>query len=112
MGTRGLSSPVRQRQTDNNERAEGVKIPTGLRGFAASTRDAVIEIRQVFGNSEFYYRHAIEKCHITHKEFAKLRTDGILIKNGSRWPARWRLAQRYSSTPLEPHPSVTLTEVK
>jgi hypothetical protein len=112
MGTRGFGSPVCQRPTDNNERTEGVKIPTGLRGFAASTRDAVIEIRQVFGNSEFYYRDVIERCHITRKEFAKLRTDGILIKNGSRWPARWRLTQRYSSTPLEPHPSISLTEVK
>jgi len=112
MGTRGFGSPVRQRQTDKTKRTEGVKIPTGLRGFAASTRDAVFEIREVFGNSEFYYRHAIERCHITRKEFAKLRTDGNLSKNGSRWPARWRLAQRYLSTPLEPHPSVSPMEVK
>jgi len=111
MGTHRVVLPVCYRQSVKRAR-EGVKIPTGLRGFAASTRDAVFRIREVFGSSEFYYRCAIERCHITRKEFAKLRTDGILIKNGSHWPARWRLAQRYLSTPLEPHPSISLTDVK
>ncbi len=78
----------------------GIEIPTALRGFAASTRDAVVALRQMFGGSDFYYYQAIDECHLTPKQFARLRTDGILVKASRHWPVRWRLAQRYlSQTP-------------
>ncbi|MDD1701591.1 MAG: hypothetical protein LUQ31_01255 [Methanoregula sp.] len=72
-----------------------MKIPTGLRGFAASSRNAITALILKFGNSDFSFREAIELCQISVKEFAKLRVDGIIVKVGKGYPAHWRISQRY-----------------
>ena len=96
MGTHRAVLPLCNRQSVKEAR-EGVKIPTRLRGFAYSTREAVTALRLMFGNSDFFYREAVNNCNIPAKEFAKLRTDGVIIKVDKHWPSRWRLAQRYLS---------------
>jgi len=58
-------------------------------------REAVKGLAKTFGSSEFYYQDAISLCGIDAKVFAKLRTDGILIRVSRHWPARWRIADRY-----------------
>jgi hypothetical protein len=76
-------------------------MPTTLKGFDGHSKKlAVYEIVQKFGSSEFYYQDAMQLEHIDAKLFAKLRTDGVLIKIGKLWPARWRIAQRYLSMAL------------
>lgn len=76
---------------------EELTIPTGLRGFASSSRDAVTSLIRMFGKSDFYFSEAIALCHISIKEFAKLRVDGVIVKVGKGSPARWKISERYLS---------------
>jgi len=76
-------------------------MPTTLRGFGGdSKKQAICELKKKFAYSEFYYQDAIQLEHINAKLFAKLRWDGILIKQGKHWPLRWRIAQQYLSITL------------
>ncbi len=77
------------------DRKEGSVIPTALRGFGSSGRDAIARLGQRFGTEDFFYQDAIEQCQIDPKVFAKLRSDGVLIKIGKHWPVRWRISRRY-----------------
>ncbi|MCX6686581.1 MAG: hypothetical protein NTV10_08125 [Methanoregula sp.] len=75
-----------------------VGTSTALRGFAFSARETLAALKQRFGSSEFYFRQALDECHIDPKAFAKLRADGIVVKLDSHWPSRWRIASQYVAT--------------
>jgi hypothetical protein len=75
-----------------------------MRGFAFSARETLAALKQRFGSSEFYFRQALEDCHIDPKAFAKLRADGIVVKLDKHWPSRWRIASQYVTTTPESTP--------
>ena len=100
-------TPFSRRQKGIKVNQEGVGISTVLRGFAFSAREALAALRQRFGSSEFYFRQALDECHVDLKTFAKLRADGVLVKISKRWPARWRIAFQYLTTT----PESTLSQI-
>jgi hypothetical protein len=76
-------------------------MPTTLKGFGGpSKKIAVHELVQKFGPCEFNYQDAMKLEHVDAQLFAKLRCDGVLIKIGKLWPARWKIAQRYLALTL------------
>jgi len=86
-------------------------MSTSLRGFDRySKMQALLALEQRFGAGEFYFRDAVELEHVDAKVFAKLRCDGILIKIGKLWPAKWRISSEYLGVTCEPLAPMILKE--